>query len=101
MCLEGLLLPSSETEASVNRLREAIAFLLGRTSEERKNYRELVKKLYEVRSKYVHQGHASAYQFKSNRERENLLDYDESLEKKAMELAELALQREILNSCDE
>lgn len=101
MCLEGLLLPSNEKEGNTNRLKEAVAFLLGRTSEERKTYRELVGKLYDVRSKYVHQGLRSSYdEFKNSHQRGRMLEPEESLEKKALELAELALQREILSSCD-
>src|SRR5262249_43014216 len=56
MCVEGLLLSSTDTRDVGRRLRETVAGLLSANPTERRYYRDLVKILYRVRSKYVHQG---------------------------------------------
>lgn len=57
-CLEGLLLQSHVTESVLARLAEAVAHSLGGSVEEKDELRKLVKKLYDVRSQFVHTGMA-------------------------------------------
>ena len=101
MCLEGLLLPSYVTDESIGRLSEAVAFSLGRNPEERQNLRDLVKQLYAVRSKYVHQGGWTGYDFKNPGQRQKFLKDEEDVETKALDLAGRALRREILSTYHE
>ena len=55
-CLEGLLLNPKDKSDVTARLSEAIAHSLGETVEEKNELRARVKKLYDVRSKFVHTG---------------------------------------------
>ncbi|MBK9519676.1 MAG: hypothetical protein IPO09_20580 [Anaeromyxobacter sp.] len=55
-CLEGLLLDPKSTSDSTARLSEAVAHSLGATIEERSDLRSLVKRLYGLRSGFVHTG---------------------------------------------
>lgn len=49
--------PSSSEKSDITaRLKEAVAFRLGKTSDERKDFRKKIKKLYDVRSRVVHTG---------------------------------------------
>lgn len=98
MCLEGLLLPSDEESASTSRIKEAVAFLLGKTHENRRYYRNIIDKLYEVRSKYVHQGVWSGHEFRNAYQRQKILNAEEDIESKALEVAKSALKLEILNA---
>ena len=53
-CLEGLLV-EGKGEVSA-RTRDAVSFLLGASHEQRKTLRDDVGHLYEVRSRYIHDG---------------------------------------------
>ncbi len=53
-CLEALLVSGSE--AIGERLSDAVALILGRTFGERAELKKTVKKLYDTRSRYVHDG---------------------------------------------
>ena len=53
-CLEGLLV-EGKGEVSA-RTRDAVAFLLGASHEQRKTLRDDVGHLYDVRSRYIHDG---------------------------------------------
>ena len=57
-CLEGLLLPPHVTDNVLARLSEAVAHSLGGTVEQKDELRTTVKKLYDVRSVFVHTGSA-------------------------------------------
>ena len=82
-CLEALLV--SGEEAIGERLRDAVALILGRTFEERVELKNRVKKLYDTRSRYVHGG-----QYDRN-ERERVLCLDIA---KRVLAAELKLLRD-------
>jgi hypothetical protein len=82
-CLEALLV--SGEEAIGERLRDAVALILGRTFEERVELKNRVKKLYGTRSRYVHGG-----QYDRN-ERERVLCLDIA---KRVLAAELKLLRD-------
>lgn len=56
MSMEAALLERSGSGDIQSRLREAVAYRLGGTSEARSSLRDKVKKLYELRSRYVHTG---------------------------------------------
>jgi hypothetical protein len=56
MCLEGLLLEHSDKDNVTARLSEAVAYRLGRSAEDRDRLRKLTRKLYSLRSDYVHTG---------------------------------------------
>lgn len=53
-CLEGLLVEGKDEVSA--RLRDAVAFLLGNSHEQRKTLRDEVGHLYDVRSRYIHEG---------------------------------------------
>jgi len=82
-CLEALLV--SGEEAIGERLRDAVALILGRTFEDRVELKNRVKKLYDTRSRYVHGG-----QYDRN-ERERVLCLDIA---KRVLAAELKLLRD-------
>ena len=98
MCLESLLLPSDSKEATTNRLMEAVAYLLGKSPSERAEYRSLVDKLYDVRSKHVHNGTWTGYDFKNPNQRGKLLSIREGLESRSLNLVKQVLKREIANT---
>lgn len=52
--LEALLL--GEHEAITNNLAERVAFILGKDSDERNEYYDLMMRLYQIRSRIVHSG---------------------------------------------
>ncbi|MEW5738178.1 MAG: hypothetical protein AB1938_04595 [Myxococcota bacterium] len=52
--LESLLLEAKEELSA--RVADAVAFLLGQSQADRKRLRDQVKDLYNVRSKYIHEG---------------------------------------------
>jgi hypothetical protein len=56
MSMEAALLERSGSGDILSRLREAVAYRLGGTSEARSSLRGKVKKLYKLRSRYVHTG---------------------------------------------
>jgi hypothetical protein len=56
MCLESLLLDRTVKDEVTGRLTEAVAYRIGRGPNERRQLREQVKKLYDLRSQYVHSG---------------------------------------------
>ena len=55
-CLEATLLEQEKNEAVTARLTEAVAFRLGRSASDRDAIRKRLKKLYDFRSRVVHQG---------------------------------------------
>lgn len=55
-CLEATLLELDKNEAVTARLTEAVAFRLGRSASDRDGIRKRLKKLYDFRSRVVHQG---------------------------------------------
>lgn len=55
-CLEGLLIDSQENANLASRVSEAVGFIVGETQEQRRSARELAKYLYNVRSRYIHDG---------------------------------------------
>ena len=57
--MEGLLVGTSGSDSVTAKLREAVAFSLGRDHRERESLRKEVKDLYQVRSEFVHQANAS------------------------------------------
>jgi hypothetical protein len=69
-CLEGLLLDPKSKADVLSRIVEAVAHGLGRSSQERSDLRARVKKLYELRSVFVHTGNAQ----ESVRARAQVLD---------------------------
>jgi len=56
MALEALLLDKSTTDNVLARLKEAVAYRLGGSHDERRELRKTVSRLYEVRSSFVHRG---------------------------------------------
>ena len=54
ICLESLLVEGKEDLAT--RVSDAVGFLLGNKHEERKELRDKTRRLYNVRSQYVHDG---------------------------------------------
>jgi hypothetical protein len=56
MCLEAVLLDPLQAEEVMGRLSEAVAYRLGTFSARRADLRKRVKKLYGVRSAFVHTG---------------------------------------------
>lgn len=54
--VEGLLLDPSQDSDVQARLREAVAYLLGTTSQDRKRLRLRVHELYRLRSRFMHRG---------------------------------------------
>jgi hypothetical protein len=56
MSMEASLLERNTTGDILSRLREAVAYRLGKTNQERRSLRGQVKELYGLRSEYVHTG---------------------------------------------
>jgi hypothetical protein len=56
ICLESVLLTSKQGGDISAKLREAVAYSLGRTFVERGELRNLVQELYSARSEFVHRG---------------------------------------------
>jgi hypothetical protein len=69
MCLEAILLERSAKDNVLGRLMEAVAYRIGRGADDRTEIRREVKKLYDVRSQYVHAGRAGAQPWDMPRER--------------------------------
>lgn len=69
-CLEGLLLADSGKEDVVAKLSEAVTHSIARDFDEERNLRKQVKKLYQVRSDFIHKGVA----LERNRAREETLE---------------------------
>ncbi len=84
MCLEGLLLDRTVKDEVTGRLTEAVAYRIGKGATERKKLREQLKKLYELRSQYVHTGYVTGVK-----------GLDGSPRELALEMARRALRREI------
>jgi hypothetical protein len=56
MCLEGILLEPNKTENVLSRLVEAVAYRIGTSQGHRRELRQELRNLYDVRSRYVHTG---------------------------------------------
>jgi len=54
-CLEALLLEKSTSDL-LARLKEAVAYRIGTSSDDRSGLRDQIKKLYDIRSTFVHTG---------------------------------------------
>jgi len=57
MCLEAILLEDTKADI-LARLKEAVAYRIGTSADDRKRWRRRVGELYDQRSKYVHTGEA-------------------------------------------
>lgn len=55
MSMESVLL-ENKTQDILARLKEAVAYRLGRSRDERRDLRDVIGKLYQARSSYVHRG---------------------------------------------
>jgi len=80
MALESILLERSNTDTILARLREAVAYRLGRSPEERADLRKQVGRLYDYRSSFVHTGQVSV---------------PVAEQRAGLELVRIALKREI------
>lgn len=80
MALEAVLLERSNTDTILARLKEAVAYRLGRSPDERSDLRKHIGRLYEFRSSFVHTGEVYV---------------SESQQRSGLELVRLALKREI------
>jgi Apea-like HEPN len=56
MSMEAILLESSTTDNVTARLSEAVAYRIGKSADKRRDLRQQVKKLYKLRSSFVHTG---------------------------------------------
>ena len=56
MSMEAVLLDPKATESILARLREAVAYRLGKSSDDRRRLRKWIKELYQARCDFVHKG---------------------------------------------
>jgi hypothetical protein len=80
MVLEAVLLERSNTDTVLARLKEAVAYRLGRSREDRARIRKQIGRLYEFRSSFVHTGAVNVAEFEQH---------------EALELVRAVLKREI------
>ncbi len=85
MCLEAVLLERSQTDNILARLVEAVAYRLGKSTEDRTKLRREIKDLYDLRSRYVHTGQAGGAAWTKPRER-------------CLDIVARVLQREIVDT---
>ena len=60
MCLESLLLDEAVKDNVTARLKEAVAYRLGKSASDRHRLRKLTDRLYDFRSRYAHTGRIQA-----------------------------------------